>query len=141
MRACELKKEREPHSGWSGAICISLAQSSNAVYRWFWSGLPGENSGYDGSFDAWLADSRSGRHHPLEFGILLGFYSLIVSGCYFFRLRLRGGFVLAAAAYCFLLIVPIATGLIVWDYDMFLHGIALDSISLALIPIGRIKIA
>jgi hypothetical protein len=118
---------------WRDSFCHHF---NNAIYRWYWSGLLRESSGYYGDFDAWLAGWRSGRPHLLEFGILIGFYALIVGGCYFFRLRRLGGFVLAGAAYAFLLIVPIATELIVWDYDTFLRGIAFDSISMDLFPLG-----
>lgn len=72
----------------------------------------------------------------MEFGILITFYAFIVGCCCAFRVRWLTGFVLAGAAYAFLLIVPLATRLIVWDYDTFLRGIAFDSISMDLFPLG-----
>lgn len=116
---------------WRDSFCRHF---NNDAYRWYWSGLTETYPGQYKDFNAWLAGWRSGRTHLLEFAVLTGFYVLTTAGLSLFRLRRSGGWALAGAAYAFLLVVPVATGLIVWDYDIFLRGIASDSISLDLFP-------
>ncbi len=111
-------------------------QFSNDVYKWYYTTSSANHLSYPPDFDAWLAGWQAYRPHLLEFGILVGFYAIIASGCYYFHFRRLGGFVLAAIAYVYLLFVPIATGLIQWSYDTFLRGIAFDSISFDMHPFG-----
>lgn len=111
-------------------------QFSNDLYKWYYTTSSANHLSYPPDFDAWLAGWQAYRPHLLEFGILVGFYAIIASGCYYFHFRRLGGFVLAAIAYVYLLFVPIATGLIQWSYDTFLRGIAFDSISFDMHPFG-----
>lgn len=71
-----------------------------------------------------------------EFGILLGFYVITVGACALLKLSRGAGVVLGLIAYSYLLVIPLALGIVVMDYDFFLKGIAFDSISLDFFPIS-----
>ena len=63
------------------------------------------------------------------------YYCILITACTFWRLRRGSGAAIAVVGYLLLFLVPMFTGLIVWDYDTFLMGIAFDSISMDLFPV------
>lgn len=115
---------------WRDRFC---EQFSNDVYKWYYTTSSSSHLSYP-DFDAWLVGWRAYRPHLTEFGILVGFYAIVVGGCFFFRLDRLGGFLLASIAYAYLLFIPMVTGLIEWSSDTFLHGIVFDSISFDMFP-------
>ena len=71
----------------------------------------------------------------IEAGLVVVYYFALLTPCTLWRLgRVRGASV-AIIGYMLLFLVPMVTGLILWDYDTFLKGIAFDSISMDLFPI------
>ncbi len=108
---------------------------SNAVYRWYYSNMPSEFPGYYGDFADWQARWAHHVPHAIEAGLVFAYYGGIIAACTFWRLRRWTGAVIAVVGYLLLFLVPIFTGLIVWDYDTFLMGIAFDSISMDLFPV------
>lgn len=120
---------------WRDAFC---ARFSNDVYRWYHSGsrplgglhVPPED------FRMWIAQWQRFRPHLMEFGILLGFYAMIVGACTLRKLTRDVGIVVDLIAYVYLFSVPLALGIVILDYDFFLKGIAFDSISLDFFPIS-----
>jgi hypothetical protein len=108
---------------------------SNAVYRWYYSDMPSQHPGYYGDFAGWQARWTRGVPHAIEAGLVLVYYAVIITVCTLWRLRRMSAAVLAVAGYLLLFLVPMFAGLIAWDYDTFLMGIALDSISMDLFPV------
>jgi hypothetical protein len=108
---------------------------SNAVYRWYFDGMPEKHHGYYGDFADWQRRWAMRVPHAIEAGILLAHYGIIITACTLRRLGRVGGAVNATVGYGLLFLVPMLTGLIEWDYDTFLMGIAFDSISMDLFPI------
>jgi hypothetical protein len=108
---------------------------SNAIYRWYYADMPSHHPGYYGDFADWQA--RWARHvpHAIEAALVFAYYGLVITACTLWRLRRVSGAVIAVIGYLLLLLVPMITGLIVWDYDTFLRGIAFDSISMDLFPV------
>lgn len=102
----------------------------NAVYRWYY---PGTAERYD-DYSTWLADWNRWVPHQTEAALLVGYLSWICGISCLLRLSLLAGGLVSLVGYALLLLVPIATGLILWDYDIFLLGIACDSISMDLMP-------
>jgi hypothetical protein len=108
---------------------------SNAVYRWYYSDMPSEHPGYYGDFADWQARWARRVPHAIEAGLVVVYYGILISACTLWRLRRVGGAVTAVLGYLLLFLVPLFTGLIDWDYDTFLMGIAFDSISMDLFPV------
>ena len=104
---------------------------NNAVYRWYYEGMPTK----EGDFSAWQENWAHHVPHIIEVGLLLAYYTLIITACAGWRLRRASGAVVATIGYLLLFLVPMLTGLILWDYDTFLKGIAFDSISMDLFPV------
>ena len=108
---------------------------SNSVYRWYFDGMPQKFSGYYGDFAAWQDRWARAVPHTIEIGLLLVYYGSLITLCTLRQLgRLSAAWV-AILGYLMLFLVPMLTGLIAWDYDTFLMGIAFDSISMDLFPL------
>lgn len=120
---------------WRDAFC---ARYGNDVYRWYYAGSRPSGGLHipPGDLSIWIAKWQSFGPHLIEFGILLGFYAIIIGGCTSMQLRRPAGLVLGLIAYAYLLVVPLSFGIVVLDYDFFLKGIAFDSISLDFFPIS-----
>ena len=110
-------------------------QFNNDVYRWYSNDPDRRESGDPRAFDAWLSGWSRRVPHLIEAAIAVAYYGCIIAICSLCRLGRVGGLVLGMGGYAMLLIVPMLTGLIVWDYDTFLKGIIFDSISMDLFPI------
>jgi len=108
---------------------------SNGRYRWYYSEMPAQHPGSYGDFTDWQRRWAAHIPHAIEAGLVLAYYAVIIIGCTLRRIGRLGGALIAIAGYALLFLVPIFTGLIVWDYDTFLMGIAFDSISMDLFPI------
>lgn len=106
----------------------------NSQYRWYYEGMP---SAYPGShpFSEWQRSWEQRLPHQIEFGLVMVYYVLLISVCTALRLGRMSGAAVAVAGYVLLFLVPLLTGLVLWDYDIFLRGIALDSISMDLTPV------
>jgi hypothetical protein len=110
----------------------SFAQHfNNAVYRWYYEGMPAK----EGDFADWQTGWVRHVPHTIEAGLVIVYYLATISACTVWRLRRVGGAVVAVLGYVLLFLVPMFTGLILWDYDTFLKGIAFDSISMDLFPV------
>lgn len=109
---------------------------SNDVYRWYFNGMPRKHNGFYGDFTDWQRQWAHHIPHAIEAGLALAYHGFIIAICALRRWSILGGAAIAAAGYAMLLFVPMLTGLIVWDYDTFLKGIAFDSISMDLFPGG-----
>ena len=72
--------------------------------------------------------------HATEAVLIFVYYGIIIIACTVWRLRRLTGAIVAVFGYLLLFLVPMLAGLIVWDYDTFLMGIAFDSISMDLFP-------
>jgi hypothetical protein len=108
---------------------------SNSRYRWYYSNMPDQHPGYYGDFSDWQKQWSRGVPHAIEGGLVVAYYGFIVAMCALRRWGLVGSAVTASAGYALLLFIPLLSGLIIWDYDTFLMGIALDSISMDLSPL------
>jgi hypothetical protein len=108
---------------------------SNSVYKWYYSDMPSQHPGIYGDFAAWQKQWARHIPHAIEAGLVLVYYTIIIAACTLWRLNRVRGAIIAIAGYLLLFLVPIFTGLIVWDYDTFLKGIAFDSISMDLFPV------
>lgn len=104
---------------------------NNAVYRWYYDGMPTK----EGDFGDWQTAWARRVPHVLEAGLLSVYYIAIIAVCTIRRLCRLGGAIVALAGYLLLCLFPVFSGLILWDYDTFLKGIAFDSISMDLVPI------
>jgi len=91
--------------------------------------------GYYGDFADW--QKRWAHHipHAIEACLVLAYYCIIITASTRWRLRRVNGAVIAIVGYLLLFLVPMFTGLVEWDYDTFLMGIAFDSISMDLFPV------
>jgi len=107
---------------------------SNNVYRWYYADIPVERQGSYGDVEAWKISWERHIPHAIETALVFGYYGILITISTIRRLSKVGGAFLALAGYALLLLIPLFTGLIDWDYDTFLHGIAFDSISMDLFP-------
>jgi hypothetical protein len=106
------------------------AQFSNDGYRWYHEGSRMDSQ----DFMRWKRAWSYHLPHMTEVGIVLVYYTTIIGACSRLRLNRAGGAALALIGYLFLHLIPMFTGLILWDYDTFLKGIVFDSISMDLMP-------
>jgi len=104
---------------------------NNARYRWYYEGMPTP----EGDFADWRAGWVRHIPHMIEVGLVTVYYIAIITASTVWRLRRVGGAAVAVVGYLLLFLVPMFTGLILWDYDTFLKGIAFDSISMDLFPL------
>jgi hypothetical protein len=104
---------------------------NNNVYRWYYEGMPRK----EGDFADWQMSWARHIPHLIEAALVMVYYFAIITACTVWRLGRVGGAVVAVVGYLLLFLVPMFTGLIDWDYDTFLKGIAFDSISMDLVPI------
>ena len=104
---------------------------NNGVYRWYYEGMLHKESDFAEWEKAWVQH----RPHLFEAGLVLVYYAHLITLCTVWRLRHVGSAVVTMLGYALLFIGPIVTNLIAWDYDTFLMGIALDSISMDLFPV------
>jgi hypothetical protein len=109
---------------------------NNDVYRWYYGDTNPKSFGAESEFTAWQKSWAHHVPHRIEATLLVAYYGLLLTACSAFRLNRVGSAIVAVIGYAALFIVPLATGLIVWDYDTFLRGIAFDSISMDLVPVG-----
>jgi hypothetical protein len=108
---------------------------NNDAYRWYSNDPRWRGSGDPRAFDAWQSGWGRRVPHRIEAAIAVAYYFSIVGICSRRRLGRVGGLALGLGGYAMLLVIPMLTGLIVWDYDTFLRGIIFDSISMDLSPI------
>lgn len=108
-----------------------VAHFNNDGYRWYYEGTRLKSR----DFIQWQAAWAHYVPHMIETGIVLVYYTTIIAACTIWRLSRIGGAVLAFSGYLLLHLIPMLTGLILWDYDTFLKGIAFDSISMDLFPL------
>jgi hypothetical protein len=106
---------------------------NNDTYRWYYEGMPVPAS--VSGFGDWQKGWSHGLPQMIEAGIVLVYYTVLIAGCTLFRLGRFGGAAVGLCGYGLLVVLPTATDLIRWEYDIFLRGIALDSISLDLTPL------
>jgi len=104
---------------------------NNAVYRWYYAGMPTTEI----DFPYWSASWSRHVPHMIEAGLVTVYYTAIITACSVWKLSRARGMVMALIGYLLLYLVPLFTGLILWDYDTFLKGIAFDSISMDLFPV------
>ncbi len=109
------------------------AHFGNGAYRWYHAGSTVPEF-LNADFAAWQTGWTQHLPHKLELGLLLFCYGFLLTACTLWRLRKVSGAIVAALFYAILLLAPIFTGLILWDYDVFLKGIIFDSISFDLVP-------
>lgn len=107
---------------------------SNGAYRWYFDGMPQKFRGHYADFADWQRKWAWRVPHTIEVGLMLAYFGSVVAACTLRRLGRMGGAAIATLGYALLLLVPMFTGLIAWDYDIFLKGIAFDSISMNLSP-------
>lgn len=107
---------------------------SNAAYRWYFDGMPQKFHGHYGDFAEWQRRWTRRVPHAIEVGLVVSYFGSIVTACTLRRLGQASGAAIATLGYALLLLVPMFTGLIAWDYDIFLMGIVFDSISMNLSP-------
>lgn len=105
---------------------------NNDGYKWFYVGMA--PSPFYPGFDEWRRGWNRSIPHLIELGLTIFYYGGLIAACSFRRFGRVGGFLVGMGAYAVLLIIPMITGLIVWDYDTFLCGIVFDSISMDLFP-------
>ncbi len=111
-----------------------LRKFSTDTYYWY-SSIPRPNeSGFPPGIDAWRNGWNRGVPHFIEATLLVAYYGTILSICSLWRLDRVSSLMVGLGGYAMLLIVPMATGLIKYDFDVFLRGIAFDSISMDLFP-------
>ena len=108
---------------------------SNATYRWYYSDMPSQHPGSYGDFADWQTRWARRVPHAIEAALVFAYYGIIITGCTLWRLGRASGVIIGVLGYLLLFLAPIFTGLIVWDYDTFLMGIAFDSISMDLFPV------
>jgi hypothetical protein len=104
---------------------------SSEVYRWYSVDMPA--SGKD--FLKWKVAWAKYIPHMIEASLLFLYYAVLIAACSIWRLRAISGMVVAMVCYLMLILVPLFTDLIEWNYDVFLKGIVFDSISMALFPL------
>lgn len=104
---------------------------SSDWYRWYHEGTRVQSI----AFFEWKKEWEHHIPHMIETGIVLVYYTTVISACCIWRLCRVGGAIVAFVGYLMLYYIPIFTGLIVWDFDTFLEGIAFDSISMDLTPL------
>jgi hypothetical protein len=109
------------------------AHFNNAVYRWYYNGMLGLPAG-EKDFAEWQTSWSHRIPHMIEAGLVVVYYIAIVGPCTLWRPTRFRGAIVAIIGYLLLFLVPLLTGLILWDYDTFLKGIAFDSISMDLFP-------
>jgi hypothetical protein len=107
----------------------------NDAVKWYNAAAEAKKISYP-YFDEWKWRWDHYIQQTIEMGLVIGYFALIGIGCVWLRPSKRAAILIGALAYLWLLVMPVATGLSVWDYDFFLGGIALDSISLDLFPIA-----
>ncbi len=100
--------------------------------RWYYDGMPNP----EGDYPQWLADWCSFGPHVFEAALLPAFFAVLVVPCVLFRIRLWTAVLVCFAGYALLALGPAFRGLLVFDYDTFQQGIALDSIALSIWPMG-----
>ncbi|MBL8814697.1 MAG: hypothetical protein JNL58_01615 [Planctomyces sp.] len=111
-----------------------LRRFNTATYYWY-SNIPQANAGnFPPGIDAWRNGWNRGVPHFIEATLLVAYYVTIISICCLGRLDRVFSVVVGLGGYAMLLIVPMVTGLIEYDFDIFLRGIVFDSISLNLFP-------
>jgi hypothetical protein len=111
------------------AFCRSSASVSVKSY---YQALPSEFSGGLPRFEHWQRAFAAGHIHLLELLVLLAFYGVLAFVLFRQRPRAVAAVVAALSGYLLLLVAPVALGLVIWDYDVFLLGLWFDSISLDL---------
>ena len=107
---------------------------NNPCYRWYCSDTNPKHFGSESEFTEWKEGWAKHSPHKIETGLLIGYYALLLGSCAAIRLKRIAGIVLGMAGYALLVFVPRMTGIIDWNYDIFLKGIAFDSISMDLHP-------
>jgi hypothetical protein len=105
---------------------------NNDVYRWYYLGMP--NTERHPGFKEWERDWSLHIPHLIEAALATVYFGGLVATCAFMRLDRVGSFITGMLGYALLLVIPMTTGLILWDYDTFLRGIIFDSISMDLYP-------
>ncbi len=110
------------------------AHFGNDAYRWYHEGSTVPEF-LNSDLAKWQVDWTHHLPHKLEAGLLLFYYALLIGACTLLRLSKVSGAGVAILAYGVLFLVPNFIGLVLWDYDVFLKGIAFDSISLDLNPL------
>ncbi len=113
---------------WRGAFA---EQFNNAVYRWYYPGMPNE----EGDFSDWQTAWDLRIPHAIEGALIVAYYLMVIAICTFRHLSKLTGALTVVAGYLLLFLVPLISRLIQWDYDTFLKGIAFDSISMDLCPL------
>jgi hypothetical protein len=106
-------------------------QFNNAVYRWYFIGMPNEEN----DFSDWQTAWNLRIPHAIEAALAITYHLMVIALCTCRRLSKLTGALTAAAGYLLLFLVPLLSGLIQWDYDTFLRGIVFDSISMDLCPL------
>lgn len=109
---------------------------NNASYRWYYDYTNPKTIGTESEFTDWKKSWEHHVPHRIEAALVVACFSVLLTACSAWRLRRISGAVVASIGYALLFIVPLATGLIDWDYDVFLRGVAFDSISMDLFPVG-----
>lgn len=107
---------------------------SNDVYRWYYADIPAERQSSYGDVEVWKRFWERRIPHVIEAALVIGYYGLVIAIATIRRLSRIAGALLVLLGYSILLFVPLLTGLVDWDYDTFLRGIAFDSISMDLVP-------
>jgi len=100
--------------------------------RWYFEGMNYQENDYQ----AWL--ERWHRHDQLIFeaAVLICFFLILLIPCFMFRLRPRIAWIPCVVGGLLLAIAPVSRDLLVFDYDTFHLGVALDSVALSLWPLG-----
>jgi len=111
---------------------------NNDAVKQYYPEMPSEQTNMvkTDDYPAWLARWERKKPHAVEAGLLAAYYVLVLTPCAVFRLRWWSGAVVGLAGYGLLYLAPDRTGLIDWDYDVFLKGVVFDCISLDVSPIG-----
>jgi hypothetical protein len=107
------------------------AHFNNDFYRWYYEGM----EVWTPNFVQWQVAWVNHVPHMIEAGIVLVYYTSTITACTAFRLSRVRGAIVAFVGYLLLCLIPMFTDLILWDYDIFLKGIAFDSISMDLFPL------
>jgi hypothetical protein len=105
---------------------------NNAEFRWYYVGMTAR----EGDYPVWATRWSLRIPHMIEAGLVMVYYLAVMMTCTAWRLRRVGGVVVGVVGYLVLFLVPVLTGIILWDYDTFLKGIAFDSISMDLLPMS-----
>jgi hypothetical protein len=113
---------------WRSAFATHFASD---WYRWYHEGTRVRSV----AFIEWQKEWEHYIPHMIETGIVLVYYTTIITACCVWKLCRIGGAIVAFVGYLLLYFIPVLTGLIVWDFDTFLEGIAFDNISMDLFPV------